>query len=481
MRFDLPIVLGVVFFSAIAYGRPLPNQTEPIKPNVLWIVSDDLSPDLGCYGCNAVKTPNLDRFAKSSIRYNNAFATSPVCSPSRSAFVTGLFQTSIGAHHHRTRNRKKLPEGSVTVMEAFRNAGYFVCNQGKTDYNFKTEFKFDGKDWKGRKEGQPFFAQIQIKEPHRSFHKNQAPDRLEKIKIPPRYPDHPLVRADWANYLHSVEVMDQKVGKILKRLDQEGLTDSTVVVFFGDHGRPHVWGKQWLYDAGIQVPLLIRIPGRQPKVDKQLVSLIDIAPTSLKIANIPVPMSMQGRTLTSQIDSPRKYVFAARDRCGDAVDRVRCVRSSRFKYIRNYHPEQPYSKNSSYKDLQYPVLTLLRVLNANGKLDAVQAQMMADRKPEQELYDLESDPEEINNLVDSPDYKVILAELSAALDRWESETGDQGKVAEMSHAEVDKLKLEKRRWFQGQMKKRGLGSDCTDEEYLRWWESKLKPTVKPGR
>ena len=241
--------------------------------NVLWIIADDLSPELGCYGYEGVSTPNIDRLAAEGIRYDLAFSTSPVCSASRTAFITGKYQTEVGGHHHRTWNMQPLPKGVRPVTEIFRDAGYFASNgsgnglaetlrRGKVDYNFVHDAKtiFNGTDWRQREDGQPFFAQIQIKEPHRNF--VMANVERPGVKIPAFYPDHPVTRVDWGNYLASIEKLDERVGEVVERLKRDDLYESTAIIFFGDHGRPHMRGKQWLYDGGIHVPLIVRVPSQ---------------------------------------------------------------------------------------------------------------------------------------------------------------------------------------------------------------------------
>ena len=261
--------------------RLLAEKAGSDRPNIMWILSEDISPDLSCYGTPAVQTPNLDKLAREGIRFTNAYTTSPVCSPSRSAMITGMYQTSIGAHHHRSHRSDgyTLPEPVQPITEYFRRAGYFTANvttaapgvrgSGKTDFNFKTTNKpFDGSDWNQRKDGQPFFAQLSISMTHRGGHWKNLRQKLDnpvdpaEVKLPPYYPDHPIARDDWATYLNSIQVMDGYVGKILKRLDDEGLANNTVVIFIGDHGRCHVRGKQWLYDGGIHIPLIVRWPAK---------------------------------------------------------------------------------------------------------------------------------------------------------------------------------------------------------------------------
>ena len=388
------------------------------RPNVVWIIADDLSPELGCYGYPGVSTPNIDRLAAEGVRFDLAFATAPVCSSSRTAFQTGQYQTTVGGHHHDTRIKPELPDSIPTVTGLMQQAGYFVSNGrglkapqkklAKSHLNFVYDARefFDGSDWTQRAEGQPFFAQVQIKEPHRGFVKRTH--EYDDSPIPPYYPDHPVTRADWGNYLASIEVLDQKVGAILDRLDAEGLADNTLVMFFGDHGRPHVRGKQWLYDSGVRVPLLVRLPGKMKpekkmpgKVDERLISLLDLMPTTLAVAGVPLPdgVALMGHDLLAPSWKGHESLFAARDRCGEAIDRIRSVRNRRFKYIRNFYPDKPYLQHSSYKKLNYPVVTLMQVLHADGKWDSP---MMANTRPVEELYDLESDPHEMKNLAGDP-------------------------------------------------------------------------------
>lgn len=455
------------------------------RPNVVWIVADDLSPELGCYGYEGVSTPNIDRLATDGIRFNLAFSTAPVCSASRTAFQTGQYQTTVGGHHHDTRIKPTLPETIPTVTGLMRKAGYFVCNgrglakdtakKAKSHLNFVYEDQhfFDGKDWSERAEGQPFFAQVQIKEPHRAFIARQHD--YHDAKIPPYYPDHPITSADWGNYLASVEALDSKVGAVLDRLDAEQLAKNTLVMFFGDHGRPHVRDKQWLYDGGIRVPLLVRWPGKAASgsVDERMVSLMDLMPTTLAAAGVAVPANakLMGADLFSEGWQGHAQIFAARDRCGEAVDRIRCVRNRRFKYIRNFHPDKPYLQHSSYKKLSYPVVTLMQVLHANGDWDSP---LMAADRPKEELYDLQDDPDEMHNVAEDADYADQLVKLRGLMDDWIVETNDQGAIDESLTVDMEKLRAGKWKWFTSTMKKRGLSADVSDDAYLDWWRGELQ-------
>ena len=425
------------------------------RPNILWLIAEDLGPHLSCYGTNQVWTPNLDKLAAEGVRYTHAFTTAPVCSPSRSAFMTGMYQTTIGAHQHRSHRDDgyKLPSGVCVGTDWMRAAGYFTANirtfpkelaitgTGKTDWNFTYVGKpFDSEIWEDLKTHQPFFAQVNFRETHRTF---TSPPRADpsKVDIPPYYPDHPVTREDWAKYLDAATELDGKVGKILEQLASDGLAANTIIVFFGDNGQAHVRGKQWCYDSGLHVPLIIRWPTAfvAPKhfqsgtVDNRLISTIDLLPTMLDVAGMKKPAQMQGQILLGdRAAAPREYVFGARDRCDETVARFRTARSRRYRYIRNFMPERPFLQPNEYKEKQYPVWNLLKQLVAENKLTAVQMLLTAPSMPAEELYDLEADPHEINNLVNSsnPEHRAALRRLRSALEKWIEESKDQGRIPE---------------------------------------------------
>ncbi len=456
-RRDFLKAIGLGAAAVAMPDRLFAGQAGGSRPNILWILSEDISPDLSCYGTEGVQTPNLDKLAGQGIRFTNAFTTAPVCSTSRSAMITGMFQTSIGAHNHRSHRDDgyTLPEPVRLITEYFRDAGYFTANvktaapgvkgSGKTDFNFKFRNAFDGSDWNQRKAGQPFFAQLSISMTHRGGHWKNLRSQLKnpvdpaKIKLPPYYPDHPVAREDWATYLDSIQVMDGYIGKILKRLDDENLADNTVVIFIGDHGRCHVRGKQWLYDGGIHIPLIVRWPGKLEagQVCDDLVSSIDISATALKIAGVDPPGHIQGKLFLEpdangnyKTVNQHEYIIAARDRCDETIDRIRCVRNRQYKYIRNFMPERPYTQTNAYKERSYPMLNLMKELHAQGKLTPTQALFMASRKPDEELYNIKNDPYEINNLAASPDHWQTLKKMRAILEKWIEETGDMGRFPE---------------------------------------------------
>jgi uncharacterized sulfatase len=436
-----------------ACGAKAPET--PKQWNIVWIIADDLSPDLGCYGYSPVRSPNIDKLASEGRRYTNAYVTGPICSPSRSAFITGMYQTSIGAHNHRSHRDDdfRLPDPVRPITDYFREAGYYTVNEksglggrAKTDYNFNFApgYKvFDGTDWKEHAEGRPFYAQVNIFEPHRGrppeiwSYTDELPEnervKPADVKIPSYYPDDEVVRKDWAGYLNAIALLDKKVGTTLKAIDDQGLRDNTVVVFFGDHGRPMPRDKQFLYDGGIKIPLIIRWPGMfEPgSVSDELVQTIDLSASSLNIAGIKRPEYMEGRIFLGENKDPsREYIFAARDRADETVDRIRCVRDKQYKYIRNFMPERAYMQLNRYKETSYPTWREMKRLHTQGKLTPEQDLFLAETRPEEELYDTAADPDEVHNLAGKEEYVEILDRMSNVLNLWIQSTGDKGEIPE---------------------------------------------------
>jgi len=426
------------------------------RPNIVWIIPDDMSAHFSCYGETAIQTPHVDRLASEGVKFTNAYVTAPVCSTCRSAFITGMYQTSIGAHHHRSgRGEKKirLPENVKLVPQLFQEAGYHTSitgwpmngKLGKTDYNFEWDKSvYDGNDWSERKEGQPFFAQIQTqggklrgkdadgweKTGRAAEKKFGSRTPISAVKLPPYYPDHPDIVRDWAAYLDSVRMTDVMVGEVVARLEEEGVRDNTLILFMTDHGISHGRGKQFLYDEGLHVPFVIAGPGVSAgTVRDDLVEHIDIAALSLAAAGISVPSHMQAQDILSRDYQPREAAFAARDRCDETVDHIRSVRTKQFKYIRNFLPNRPYLQPCAYKDAK-SILIALREWHEAGELNATQELLFRDVRPAEELYDLQHDPHEIHNLTDDPKFAEKLAELRGRLDHWMQETNDHGLTPE---------------------------------------------------
>ena len=407
MGFFLP---NVFLFADEASLQDAPGEWHAQRPNILWIMIEDWSADLSCYGTPLVYTPNIDRLANQGIRFERAYTTSPVCSTSRSAMMTGFHQNYIRAHQHRTKDKQPLPYGIKPIPHLLEEIGYYTATMvgGKTDCNFTTSRKlFMGKHWRERKEGQPFYVQATFGGTHRSFVRDpERPIDADEVKLPPYYPDLPLVRRDWANGLETVQVVDRQVGQLLQQLEDDGLADNTIVFFIGDHGRCHIRGKQFLYEAGVRIPLIERwpkhiIPG---SVSKELVSSLDICQTIVKLAGAKPAHDLHGHYLFGEDVTTREYVHFNRDKMDSTHDAMRAVRSERFKLIHNLMPERAYCQLNEYKERQYPILALMNVLNMQRQLNPVQARFMASRKPEVELYDLQNDPHEVNNLADDPAY-----------------------------------------------------------------------------
>ncbi|MBM3333997.1 sulfatase [Candidatus Sumerlaeota bacterium] len=436
-------------------GSMLRAGEAPVKPNFLWLVAEDCSPSaFSCYGeQKAASTPNIDRLAASGVRYARFYDTAPVCSPSRSSFMTGMYATTIGAHQHRTADKKPLPDGVRTIPDWMRAAGYFTANirqlppalgfQGtaKTDWNFLyTGERFDSADWADLKLRQPFMAQINFSETHRTYKAPKITDPAT-VELPPYYPDHPVTRKDYAEYLDSAHELDRKVGAVLAQLEKDGMADNTVVLFQGDNGESHVRGKQFCYEEGLRAPFIVRWPKGLPlpkhfkpgTVDDRLLEAIDIAATLLSLAGAAVPPRMQGRPfLGDNVGAPKQYVFGHRDRCDMTVMRLRTVRDNRYRYIRNFTPWAPFLAFNEYKGKQYPVWNLLSELHAQGKLTAPQEILCQPTMPEEELYDLQADPHEIRNLADStnPEHQAALKRMRAVLEKWIEDTNDQGRRLE---------------------------------------------------
>jgi N-sulfoglucosamine sulfohydrolase len=448
MKFRIASLIPAFLLGLLAF---IPSAF-PAQPNIVWILGDDLGPELACYGDPLVKTPNLDKLAAEGIRFTNAHTTGPVCSASRSAMITGIYQTTTGTHNHRSHRNDgyKLPDGVVPFTDLLRTAGYYTVNLksadglgvGKTDFNFNIDHPvYDGKDWSERKKDQPFFAIVNFNEPHRGPSWPQARKQLPKVelidpakvKLPPYYPDTPLARDDWANYLDAIHNLDRKIGRILQRLKDEGIADNTIVFFLGDNGRCHVRDKQWVYDGGTHIPLIVRWPGhfKAGEVRDDLLVAIDFTATTLKLAGVDPPANVQGRVFLGEAAAPpRPFIVTARDRCDETEDRIRCVRTKEFSYIRNYFPDRPYTQPNAYKERQYPVLQELKDLHKAGKLTPEQEHFMAAKRPAEELYDLKADPHEVHNLAADPMYDAKRKEMGAILDNWIKETHDQGEKPE---------------------------------------------------
>ena len=432
----------------------------PVRPNIVWISTEDMSPHLGAYGDRFARTPVLDQLARESLRFTHAFTTAPVCAPSRAAIITGMYQTAIGAQHMRTTEDRvpELPGPYLAVppfyVKAFpeylRAAGYYTTNRAKTDYQFGVPFTIwdalgEDAHWRKRRDrDQPFFSVFNIGVTHESQIFPSSPARKGKklvsdpseVPLPPYYPDTPLVREELARMYDNIADMDAQVGQLLRQLEEDGLADNTIVFFWSDHGDGVPRAKRSLYDSGLHVPLMVRWPKKlQPPfapgtANGQLVSFIDLAPTVLSMAGLDVPAHLQGRVIVGpKAGAEPEYVFAARDRMDIEYDMMRSARDKRYLYIRNFAPELPYAGFIIYRN-QSAIMQEWFRLQAERKLSGPSALWMRTSRPPEELYDTAADPHQINNLAADPAHRARLERMRQAVTAWMSRIDDHGLINE---------------------------------------------------
>jgi len=430
--------------------------STPAPPNIVLIVGEDTGRIAGCYGQAYVSTPHLDRLAAEGCRYDEAYATAPVCAPSRSALVTGRHQVHLGTHHMRS----TLLDPPRLFTHELRDAGYHVSWPTKLDFNFEpSEGWCDDTDpWLDRlRSGEmpdgPWFAYVNLAITHESSMwpdegelpgrehlqhwpaDRPRPPRLTDpatVPVPPYLPDTPVVRSDIARHADNLAVLDAQVGEILDALDATGAAESTVVIFLSDHGRGLPREKRWPWTAGIQLPLLVRWPGTVDpgSTSDRLVSWLDVAPTLLSIAGARIPCEYEGFAFLGATSGPeRTHVVAARDRMDEAFDRVRVVRDRTHHYVRNFFPQLPWSQRVTYME-NMPTMQELRRLDVSGSLTATSGVFMAPRKPVEELYDLRTDPDCVHNVADDPAHEEARARLSGLLDEFLAAQPDLGTVPE---------------------------------------------------
>ena len=441
----------------------------PVRPNILWLVAEDLSPYIPSFGDSTVETPNLSRLAAEGICYDHVYSPAPVCAPARAAIATGMYPTHIGAGHMRTGpwfqsglpqsvydNAVKsahpksippyeaVPPPEVKMMsEYLRINGYYCTNNAKEDYQFfKPVTAWDEcsgeAHWRNRASGQPFFSIFNFGVTHESQIWAKADDTIwvdpsTAVKVPPYLPDNEIGRSDVRRMYSNIIELDQQVGKLLDELKADGVLENTIIFWYTDHGGPLPRQKRLLYDSGLRVPMIMRLPGEQGAGTRsaELVSFIDFAPTVLSIAGIEPPDYMDGRAFLGDFKSalPRQYIHAAADRFDEVYDGNRAVKDDRYKYIRYLHPDRPMYLPVSYRE-QMPVMKeLLRLRDAN-ELTPAQALWFRVTKPEVELFDTEVDPHELNNLADHPELADKLKELSVECDRWMTSIEDKGLLDE---------------------------------------------------
>ncbi len=448
----LALLANVLSFDKASAG-------EPVRPNIIWISCEDISPHIGCFGDTHAITPNLDRLAKTSVRYPNTFTTAGVCAPCRSAIITGVYQSTLGTHHMRC--QAQLPDFIKPFPTYLKEAGYYCTNNSKQDYQFKTpkgvwDESSKKAHWKNRPDkSKPFFAVFNFNGCHETGINNEGKyksvtSRLtdsqrqdpSKLELPPYYPDTPMMREDWKRNYELITAMDAWAGKLIQELKDDGVYEDTIIMFWSDHGVGLPRAKRWLYDSGTKIPLVVRMPEsatdslsdvgypQRGAINKELVSSLDFAPTVLKLAGLKPPKHFQGRAFLGNDLSPkREYVFAARDRMDERYDIIRSVRDQRFRYIRNYEPFKPYYQFMNTPE-QNATMRELRRVHADDGLSPAAAQFMAARKPPEELYDLTADPHEVNNLVADPQFAFELNRLRGIHLDWVVRTRDMGLIPE---------------------------------------------------
>tara|TARA_R110000823_G_scaffold305166_3_gene427083 strand:+ start:8166 stop:9758 length:1593 start_codon:yes stop_codon:yes gene_type:complete len=440
-------------------------------------MAEDMSPRLGVFGDPVASTPNLDQLAERGVMYSNTYTTAGVCAPSRAAHILGRHQMATGTQHMRTTRgplgtyRSVPPADAKAYPELLRAAGYYTYTDDKLDYQFSGPLAGSGpftiwdeeganSHWRKRGDGQAFFGFVNFQVthesgvfrplgswPHGPLHfvmqlarawriPDIQPARsvlAHEVPLPPYYPDTPTVRADVARHYNNIGVMDRQVGAILQQLEQDGLAESTIVIWTTDHGDGLPRAKRELFDSGIHVPLIIYWPeayrpdGVAPgSVDERLISFVDLAPTILSLAGVTVPDGMPGLNLVS--GPQRQYVFAARDRIDEIADRQRAVRDSRYKYIRSWQPRQPGGHALAFRD-NIDMMRQMHTLYAEGKLNAVQRQWF-EPPGEERLFDTLTDPHELHDLSADAGHARVLERMRGALDAWLNETPDLSEISE---------------------------------------------------
>lgn len=435
------------------------------RPNIVWISLEDITPMMGVYGDEYARTPVFDGLAAEGIRYEKAYSVSPVCSPSRSSVITGMYPNSLGSMHHRSNTRP--PEFSKMLPNVLREAGYYTTNNSKRDYNMGGDDWHESSSeahWRNRREkDQPFFAVFNFGECHSSITKipeDQVVEaRLSRLKpedfhdpaeapIPPYHPDVPQFRGAWARYYDAVTQVDYRAGDLIGQLKQDGLWEDTIVFVWSDHGVGMPRGKHTAWEQGLHVPLIARFPKKYQhlapadpgSVIDGLVTLMDLGPSALSLAGIEPPAHMHGRPLFSKRSGDveyRDYAFAMRDRLDTRSEMVRTVRDQRYRYQRNFYPQLPFKP---FEDYEFDAVVVRHwvELARQGKLTGPQEMLAMRFKPIEELYDSADDPHMVRNVAGDPEYAEVLQRMRGRLGEWMLETRDLGLLDETEMLEREK-------------------------------------------
>jgi len=453
--FGLLLICSGIFCGC---NRQIAQHDGTSLPNIVWLVAEDQSPEFfPMYGDHTLPLPRLEQLAEDGVVFTRAYAPVPVCAPARSSIITGMYPTTLGTHNMRTytawseENQPEIgipsyspipPQGVRMFTEYLRMAGYYCTNNAKEDYNFKPSpvaWDESGKKahWRHRPAGQPFFAVFNFEVCHESQIWQRTGDSLwvapGEVPVPPYFPDNDTIRHDLAVNYSNLGRLDRQIGEVIAQLKADGLYENSYIFFYSDHGGPFPRHKRALYETGVRVPMIIKFPQnrRAGKRDSLLFSFIDLAPTVLSLAGIMPPPVMQGKAQLGEFrdTTPRKYLFSSSDRFDEVYDRLRAVRSERFKYIRNFNPEISNALPVRYRE-QMGMMRNMRSLYEQGQLDSIQSLWFRTPKPEEELYDLEKDPYELDNLARAPALQDTLLRFREVLDQWIGETKDLGRYPE---------------------------------------------------
>lgn len=431
---------------AFACGATLAARAaDTAKPNILWITCEDIGPQLGCYGDTYAKTPTLDALAARGARFRMAWSNAPVCAPARTTIISGMYPPSTGSEN--MRSEVKLPEGMRMYPWYLREAGYYTTNNAKEDYNLEHTGKVwdessNKAHWRNRKPDQPFFAIFNFTTTHESQiwpRKKPVEHDPAKARVPAYQPDVPEVRRDWAQYYDNITTMDGQAAGVLKQLQEDGLADNTIVIFYGDHGPGMPRGKRWPYNSGLRVPMIVYVPekfkhlapsGYKPGAElSQLVGFVDLGPTVLSIAGMKPPAHMQGKAfMGSHAAAANKMLFGFRGRMDERVDCVRSATDGRYSYLRQFMPHKPYGQHVAYM-FNMPTTVVWKKMYDAGELKPPQTYFW-ETKPPEELYDLQSDPDEVKNLAGSPEHKSTLMRFRKAMHEHMVSTRDVGILPE---------------------------------------------------
>lgn len=416
------------------------------RPNILVILTEDLSPHSATYGDSLSPMKSVDEIAKDALIFENAFCAAPVCAPSRFSMITGIEPASCApAQNHAADGI--VPKNIKLLTHPLKETGYYCCNYSKADYNFQADmpelwddFSLDA-HWRNREEGQPFFAFFNLTQTHESslFRDEVTIVKPEEIELPPYLPDTQAIREDFARHYTAMDRSEKAIRKLLDELAADGLSDSTVIMQISDHGGTTPRSKRFIYDSGNKVPLIIKIPKNltgerswpEPGRISTAVSLIDFAPTICDIAGTEKPETMIGSSLLGILPSDQeRMVFTGRDRMDENFDLIRTARTSKYLYIRNYFPNRPWLVHQAFA-WQARGYQSWEEEHLAGRTNEIQERYFGE-KPAEEFYDNFSDPHQINNLVDSHEHQELIVKYRDELDRRTISIFDNGFIPEGS-------------------------------------------------